>query len=317
MKNELAIGDQVIPKEDMRLAVLMSTYNGEQYLHQQIASILNQNVDFQVDLWVRDDGSTDQTQIILQHYADQGRLRWYTGENLRAAKSFLDLIHHCPGYDYYAFSDQDDYWYPDKLKNCAAKLMHISEPAISYANARLVDQSLHFLGRNVFEKQPHLDFYSVTCNAGIMGCTMVFNSAMAKLIQSVSIPQDLVMHDYYLGIVCALHDGVIVYQDTPCMDYRQHGQNVVGFARNKIDALKDRIGQLTIKKGNTLDKMAAEICRLYPHVQDMQKWKWLFDVGQYQKSLFSALKLATDMKPHYYSFNTGITARMAFFLRNR
>lgn len=301
----------------MKLAVLMSTYNGEQYLPQQIESILNQVCDFRIDLWVRDDGSADSTHAILQQYADRGKLRWYTGENLKSAKSFLDLIHHCPGYDYYAFSDQDDYWYPEKLQICVSALQGVTKPAISYANARLVDGNLQSLGRNVFQKLPHLDFYSVTCNAGIMGCTTVFNSALAQLIRSVPIPQKLVMHDYYLGVICALHDGVIMYHPEPCMDYRQHGQNVLGFSRNKLDALKDRIRQLTVKNPNTMDEMAAEICRLYTDVPDADKWKWLFCVGKYRQSVFSAARLALDSKPTYYSLNTGITARIAIFLRNR
>ena len=71
----------------MRVAVLMSTYNGEKYIREQIDSILEQSGNFDLDLWVRDDGSKDSTQQILQEYAQQRKLHWYTGENLGAAHS--------------------------------------------------------------------------------------------------------------------------------------------------------------------------------------------------------------------------------------
>lgn len=301
----------------MKLAVLMSTYNGERFLHQQIESILNQACSCQVDLFVRDDGSTDATTDILQRYADAGKLQWYSGQNLKSAKSFLDLVRHCPGYDYYAFADQDDCWYPDKLENGVNQIKNCIGPAISCANARLVDAQLQPLGRNVYRHPPHLDFYSVTCGAGIMGCTMVFNRELAQLIQEKPLPQDLVMHDYYLGIVCTLHDGIILFHDGACMDYRQHGNNVVGSSWRRIDALKDRIHQLTAKNPHTLDQMADSILRNYEQVPDQKKLQWLKDVSRYRESVFRAVRLAADPRPRYNSTNMSITLRLSMLLRNR
>lgn len=301
----------------MKLAILMSTYNGEKFLHQQIESILNQTCDCEVDLWVRDDGSTDGTQDILKAYADAGKLRWYTGPNLKPAKSFLDLLKHCSGYDFYAFADQDDYWYPDKLSRGMEKIKSCSGPAMSFANARLVDAQLQPVGRNVYRVPPYTDFYSITCNGGILGCTIVFNKKLAQLIQEKPIPKDVVMHDYYLGIVCTLHDGEVIYDSSACMDYRQHGSNVVGTSWKKIDALKNRVGILTVKNSNTIDKMAEAICRNYEAVPDMKKLQWLKRVSYYRKSVFHATGLALDRKPSYNSINMGITLRLAILLRNR
>lgn len=301
----------------MKLAVLMSTYNGERFLRQQIESILSQDCDFQVDLWIRDDGSKDCTCKILEEYASSGKLNWYTGDNLRPAKSFLNLIQHCSGYDYYAFADQDDYWYPDKLQNGVNRLKGISGPALSYANARLVDRDLQPLGRNVYRKPPHTDFYSITCGAGVMGCTSVFNAELAHLIQDAPIPKDIVMHDYYMGVVCTLYDGVVLYDHEACMDYRQHGNNVVGSSWKKKDALRQRVQWITKKSDVTLDKMAESICRNYSHVPNEQKLKWLKRVSRYRDSFANAFCLAVDPKPDYNSWNMWITLRMAILLRNR
>lgn len=99
----------------MKAAVLMSTYNGARFIREQLDSILDQTGEFELDLWVRDDGSTDGTKDILNDYESRGLLRWYTGENLGPAQSFLDLVRRTLGYDWYAFADQDDFWMPEKL----------------------------------------------------------------------------------------------------------------------------------------------------------------------------------------------------------
>lgn len=301
----------------MKLVVLMSTFNGEKYLEQQIESILNQKCSLHVDLIVRDDGSTDSTVSILEKFSSEGKLKWYKGDNLKPAKSFLDLVKHCSGYDFYAFADQDDYWYPDKLQLAVDSLAPYSVPALSCGNARLVNQDLVPLGRNVYRKPPHMDFYSVTCGANVVGCTTVFNAKLAELIQKAPMPQMPLMHDHYMGTICTLHDGIIIYHHQVCMDYRQHGKNAVGTMWRKTDAIKDRIHKAFTRPNETLDGMAASICEIYPDVPDADKLKWLNKVSTYRDSVFKAFFLALDRKPKYNSLNMAITYRLATLLRNR
>lgn len=106
----------------MKIAVLISTYNGEKYIRDQIESIMSQKVDAQIDIIVRDDGSTDKTKDILEEYSKQKKLKWYTGENLKPANSFFNLLIQNETYDYYAFADQDDYWKNDKLRRAIEKI---------------------------------------------------------------------------------------------------------------------------------------------------------------------------------------------------
>ena len=75
----------------MRVVVLMSTYNGERYLREQIESILNQIGEFDLSLYVRDDGSKDGTIEILREYQNEKKLKWYTGDNLGPAKLFISV----------------------------------------------------------------------------------------------------------------------------------------------------------------------------------------------------------------------------------
>ena len=78
----------------MKIVVLLSSYNGEKFIKEQIDSILNQDItkEMELQLLVRDDGSKDGTHEILNEYQEKGMLTWYTGENLRPAKSFWELI---------------------------------------------------------------------------------------------------------------------------------------------------------------------------------------------------------------------------------
>jgi len=301
----------------MKIAILMSSYNGENYIEEQIESILAQQCDCAIDLHVRDDGSTDKTKQILQRYADAGKLRWYTGENLKPARSFIDLVTACPGYDYYAFADQDDYWYPDKLQSCISRLADKTGPAMAFSNAKLVDGQRNPLGRNVYKKTPNCDFYSVLCGGGILGCTIAFNEQLAALLREYNKPEKLIMHDSYLAILCTLFDGQISYDPAPSMDYRQHGNNVVGTQWNKWDALKNRIGRITGRQKVSIADMAQSILDQKPRIVNGDKHAFLERVATYRTSFWKAARLACSRKPRYNSKNMEITMRLAILLRNR
>ena len=125
------------------ITVLMSTYNGEKYLHEQIDSILRQQ-GVKVNLLVRDDGSTDNTLAILDKYQEEGLLTFYTGENLGPQRSFLHLLQQAPQSDYYAFADQDDIWLEDKLSTGIKQLQNDKEkPALYFSQTQLTDEELN------------------------------------------------------------------------------------------------------------------------------------------------------------------------------
>ena len=301
----------------MKVAVLMSTYNGERYIQEQIESILTQNIQTQVDLWVRDDGSGDTTQRILQEYHEAGKLQWYAGTNLRPAHSFWDLLQHCPGYDFYAFADQDDVWHPDKLAKAIQPLMNVQGPAMYFANARLVDGSLHDLGRDVYRRKPQTDFYSLICNGGILGCTIGINASLAQLVQQAPIPKKMIMHDAFVAAVCAMYDGVIIYDDEAHMDYRQHGHNVVGSKWTKMDALKDRIKAITTARKVSIADQAQSLLDCFPQVPDSEKSSFLYQVADYRTTMWNALRLSLSNKLRFNGKNMEITARLSIMLRNR
>lgn len=135
------------------VGVLMSTYNGATYLREQIDSIAAQE-HVSIRLFIRDDGSTDGTRDLLVKLSQRclGSIVSVDldfGENLGFLGSFEQLLLAAHGCDYYAFSDQDDYWLPEKLTRAIDSM--IQSKASLYASAvDIVDESLHHIGRNSF-----------------------------------------------------------------------------------------------------------------------------------------------------------------------
>ncbi|MBR1866847.1 MAG: glycosyltransferase [Lachnospiraceae bacterium] len=100
--------------------VLISTYNGEQYIGEQLESIRKQSYG-NYRVYIRDDGSSDRTVAVIhdfiQRYHLENQYTLMAERNAGFSKSFERLLHTAQEGDYWAFCDQDDYWYPDKLQH--------------------------------------------------------------------------------------------------------------------------------------------------------------------------------------------------------
>ena len=302
----------------MKIAVLLSSYNGEKYINEQIDSIVAQEGDFELDLWVRDDGSSDNTHQILQEYADRNLLRWYTGENLRTAKSFINLLHTCGDYDYYAFSDQDDFWKPDKLLRAINKLKDQSQPAMYFSNAEMVDSDLNNLGRSVYETKPTVEFFSFICSGGVLGCASVFNKKLAEILKKREISEAVIMHDFYVASVCLAVNGTIIYDDYQSLKYRQHGDNVIGMPKGIRATIKNRLGVIFTKRDQSISRQSQEILDNFSEeITDSEKLRWLDKVAHYKDSFWKRISLALSRRTKYKNLNSAVTIRLAILMGNR
>ena len=208
-----------------RVNVLMSTYNGERFLHQQIESILRQD-EVDVVLTVRDDGSTDKTCAILDEYQSQGLLTWYSGDNLGPARSFMQLLKDADEADYYAFADQDDFWKPKKLFAAITQLEKAhNKSALYFSPTTPADSDLQPLQRK--EITPLLTFGESLIYEFVSGCTMVFTHELRQIMNTYS-PSYLPMHDVWIYSVAQAIGASIVYDPLPYILYRQHANNVIG-----------------------------------------------------------------------------------------
>lgn len=302
----------------MKVAVLMSTYNGEKYLEKQLDSILSQKGNYSIEIIIRDDGSTDNTKNILKKYCKQyNNIRWYAGVSKGPALSFIELLRKNKGYDFYAFSDQDDYWLPNKLSRAIEKLMN-EKASLYFANAMLVDSDLNLLNINVYKQSPKLDFKTLTCAGGILGCTLVLNCDLAKCLQSSNYPQKIIMHDFYISEVCAAMGKKIIY-DTECvMYYRQHDNNVVGVSYGSIlNKIISRVKSILNKPTVSISDQANDIYINYSQYIDLENKEWLRLVKNYKSSLATRLKLAFTHEVKYVNKNQAVKNRLSIMLGNR
>lgn len=299
------------------VVVLMSSYNGELYIREQIDSILMQQVNADVQLIIRDDGSTDRTKQILDEYAEQNRIIWYAGDNVGPAKSFIHLLENCGHYDFYSFADQDDYWLPDKLQNALCCISMYSERALFCSNAELVGSDLHSLGRVVYKTNPAIDFETVSCAGGLLGCTMVINDSLAQMVRRKPVGDNVIMHDFYIVMVCLALSGVVHYDSTPSMKYRQHDNNAIGVSHGLFHILKDRFKSIAFSSKVSIAEQAMLLLQQHGEQIVEDKRLWLMTISCYRKNALSRIRLAISRKTKYANVNMGLKLRLTILLGNR
>lgn len=210
----------------------MCTYNGEQYLIEQLDSIKKQDI-YHIDIWVSDDGSSDSTYELLRSYQkkwNKGLFEIKDGPRKGFAANFLSLISDLDIIaDYYAFSDQDDIWEVDKLVRAIDNLgkNDNNKPALYCSRTKLIAQCGKDLKYTspLFSKKPSFANAIVQSLAG--GNTMVINNKARELVCKAK-AQNIISHDWWVYMLVSGADGHIFYDSTPSVQYRQHENNEIG-----------------------------------------------------------------------------------------
>jgi glycosyltransferase involved in cell wall biosynthesis len=220
------------------IQVLLSAYNGDRHLREQIESILAQ-VGVRVLLRVRDDGSTDATASILREYCDDERVQVVRGRNLGLPRAFFHLIEgSSDDVDFWALADQDDVWLPDKLARATFFLSDVRGPGLYCSRVCVVDEwrrplYLHPLPR----RGP--SFANALVQNMATGCTVVLNEAARDMARR-RWPSYAVMHDAWLYLVIAA-TGEVIYDAHVGVEYRQHSSNSVGMGADRRARLARRL----------------------------------------------------------------------------
>ena len=299
-----------------QIVVLMSTYNGERYLKEAVDSVLQQT-GCQVSLLVRDDGSSDDTVSILERYREQGMLDYYNGNNVGPAYSFIDLLYHAPAADYYAFADQDDIWDPDKLATAIDAIREYPTPAVYHSNARLIAANGEEVHRLLHEKEYDLNYLTLLCSGGLLGCTVVFNRSMLETIIAKEPPAAVRMHDYYLGAVCMSVGGTVVYDPTPHLGYRQHDSNAIGVAYSAREKVLQKWKKFKNKGTYSIGEQAAQILRDYSDDMPLERRKECSAVADYDKHIWNTVRIALSLRTHYSSWKNSLFIRFAILFHRR
>jgi len=227
-----------------QVTVLMSTYNGSQFLQQQLNSLYEQTYP-NIKILVRDDGSTDTTRELLAAECLTGAIEQLEGHNnLGATGSFFALLRHAASTEtaYVAFCDQDDVWQANKIERAVSLLAEVSDrPALYCCRLDIVDEQLQSLELSV--KPRKIGFGNALVENIAVGCTMVLNRKAIDLLCQQTLPSHVYVHDWWCYLVISCF-GKVIFDDTALIKYRQHGGNVIGAATNRLGVLKRKLARL-------------------------------------------------------------------------
>ncbi len=256
-------------KDMKRVLIMLATYNGEKFLCEQLDSIYNQE-DVRIHILARDDGSSDSTIRILEDYAEKyGRMTIIKGENVGAIRNFFLLVQYAVNnmadFDYYAFSDQDDFWFKNKLIVSVTELDKCSNDIRLFCSAeQAADQNLTPLKSMPPLFNNNLASALVASQSG--GCTQVMSVGLLKIVNHYSKLPDgrrIMMHDAVVNILAYAMHADIVQHHEPVMYYRLHGNNVVGRSRNIVSLTIGRIKRLINQDPNYKSDFADQVLYLY------------------------------------------------------
>lgn len=250
-----AVAAAVEPK----VTVVLSTYNGERYLEQQLDSILAQNCD-DIRIYVRDDGSTDRTLEILARYAQLDLIELVQGENLGVTGSFLACVRAVSqDVPYIAFSDQDDVWHADKIQRAVDQLSNMDpqSPALYYSERNYCDAELKNPVPSRLNRRGNSFVLSLFDNV-CPGNTIVMNRALANLFLQSDF-QDIYYHDWWLELLATCF-GSVVYDPEPTVEYRRLDESVSPSGRRGLLLFAFRVKEFLA--GHKTEDVSRQLSRL-------------------------------------------------------
>lgn len=220
-----------------KVTILLATYNGAEFVSEQIESILRQtHTNWQ--LLIRDDHSSDETSFILAKYEamfpDYIVIIDNFGVTLGSALNFNCLLQKTKQEEYIMFCDQDDFWVANKIESTLRKMLALESkygfeyPLLVHTGFRYVDAQLRVIAsKKNFRalKLADLSLSHLLVQNPVYGCTAMINRALAGLVDAV--PAAAESHDYWIAMVASAF-GKISYLSDKTVLYRQHGKNISG-----------------------------------------------------------------------------------------
>ena len=215
-----------------KIDILLATYNGSKYLHEQLDSILSQSYG-NINVIIRDDGSSDNTVMIIKEYEQKdNRVKLLSDNlgNLGFVRNFEKLMKNSTS-EYLMFSDQDDIWYNNKVETSYKRIKAIEEkngkscPILVHTNSKIMNYETRTKSLFISDCAKNSSFENSFFNFFVQGSTMLINGSLKR--EALPFSKEVYLHDRYLHLI-AEFVGIRSYIDKPTMDYRQHSNNEIG-----------------------------------------------------------------------------------------
>ncbi|MBN8965073.1 MAG: glycosyltransferase family 2 protein, partial [Rhizobiales bacterium] len=298
---------------DTSVAILLGSHNGGRFIAEQLESIAAQS-HRNWSLWVSDDNSSDDTLEKVQRFANDGwrdRVHILKGPARGFVANFLSLACN-PDIEanYFAFCDQDDIWVPQKLETALRKLSHhpAKQPAAYLGRTELIDSAGKTIGLSpLFPREPTLKNALVQSVGG--GNTMVINAAARQVLCMSGDRINVASHDWWTYLCVSACGGVVIYDPTPMVKYRQHGSNIIGensslmsrllranlllrgrfssWIEGNMTALENLEAMIPAPNRDTISTFKALRCRPNP----IGRLIGLYQLGLYRQRLFDNIWL--------------------------
>ncbi len=238
------------------ITVLMATYQGKQYLEQQLDSILAQTVP--VKILISDDGSDDGTREMLNDYAGwypkQVFLHHRTEHTGGAAGNFFWLMKEAlkdEKNEYIFFSDQDDVWENNKVKVMLHRMRVLEKglgrqcPILLYSDMEVVDEDMYEIHESfagyTHQNPDRNSFAELLVENQVTGGASMINRALLE--RCAKEPEICCMHDWWIALTASCF-GVIEFIPRALSKYRQHGNNVLGAKdAGSFEEMQARLGR--------------------------------------------------------------------------
>lgn len=269
--------------------VLLSTYNGEKYLKEQLDSILNQER-VAIHILIRDDGSSDSTLSILYEYQKKfSNVEVYCGENIGFTYSFYNLIQRAKKHEYYALADQDDIWKKNKMIEAIEKM---KDEYIMYAsNLTLVDENLNIL-KDLYENYKYENNLLNKCFPfyNPFGCSIVWKNSLQEKIYE-DFPEKRIPHDLWMHISGHFNGKVYIDKDSFIL-HRLHSNNACGIGNKFITRFKKLIKFYLSDFRTCTDDTLREAIKIYGlHNLKEDEIELINRILNYKKSILKKIRL--------------------------
>ena len=280
------------------VAILLSAYNGEKFIEEQIESIFNQRGIENFVLIVRNDGSEDATWEILKKLQEQHpNIEIINGPNIGGVPSFFELLRYAAerNFDFYSLCDQDDYWLPEKLASAMKAIEENRGPWLYGACSMLANETLEASGRCTQRKLREISFYNSAIQNFSPGHNQVLNKKLVDaILLHTKVSPKIYSHDMWITQVASVVGG-IVFDNTPHVLYRQHTKNQLSYGLGSIGWIKAHLDRLKKGEGNRIAVQLKYFAECFGDYFDSEQHREIHDFFHLQNSL---------IKRFYYIFHT-------------
>jgi glycosyltransferase involved in cell wall biosynthesis len=217
----------------LHLSICLAAYNGENYIRQQIDSIVMQ-LEEGDEFLVADDGSSDSTILIIHNYK-QYISRLFEGRVGGVNRNFERMIL-CSRNEAIVLVDQDDIWLPNRLKLIRDG---IQTHSLIITNGEVVDENLQSIGKSVFEFVGRQQgFFKNLIKNSYVGCCLAFRKDL--IIPALPFSDDLHAHDWLIGLLGELDGRVLDIKEKTIL-YRRHKSNLTTTGNKSKNSIMQKI----------------------------------------------------------------------------